>query len=182
MEYDFVKRKEFTGTYGGIPTSCQHFWINGNTINGDVGSTPSTIMTLVVYGTGNPSGNFAFMYLPNLTRFEITATGHTIGGAIGSLPSSLTFFKLTGGGADISYSTHTWGNPTTHVYINGDSAAYSLTSTEVDNLLINLAAATWDVYSGYGSVWLAGNNGARTSASNAAVTTLQGKGVTVTTN
>jgi len=76
-------------------------------------------------------------------------------------------------------ASHTWPNGMQRILIL-PASGYGLTSTQVDNLLIDLAnVSTW---SGVKVVNLAGYNSARTSASNTAVTTLQGKGVTVTTN
>lgn len=54
-----------------------------------------------------------------------------------------------------------------------------LSSTEVDNLLGDLAQADWE---GQKLVFIGGVNSARTSSSDADVSTLQGKGVTVITN
>lgn len=54
-----------------------------------------------------------------------------------------------------------------------------LTSGEVDNLLEDLSVADWV---GIKQVEITGINSARTSASDSFVTTLEGKGVTVTTN
>jgi hypothetical protein len=66
------------------------------------------------------------------------------------------------------------------VYYN-TTTGNGLTSAEVDQWLIDLAAycTTWVSNK---SVWLAGNNAARTSASDAAVTTLTARFVAVTTN
>ena len=54
-----------------------------------------------------------------------------------------------------------------------------LDSTEIDNLLIDLSGTTWTSSK---IITLTGTNAARTAASDAAVSTLEGMGVTVTTN
>ena len=65
-------------------------------------------------------------------------------------------------------------------YFRVNAATNGLSSTEVDNLLIRLAALTWSGSSR--TLLLNGGNAARTSASDAAVATLIANGVSVTTN
>lgn len=61
------------------------------------------------------------------------------------------------------------------------ASGFGLTSDMVDNLLIDLDSSTTS-WTGSKQIDLAGNNAPRTSASDAAVTSLQNKGVTVITN
>ena len=87
------------------------------------------------------------------------------------LVGSNTVSDYTGG--------YNWNNSVNYVYLS-PAAGYGLSSAEVDNVLIDLALETW---SGLGrTCWLAGNNAARTAASDAAVATLIANNVGVTTN
>ena len=79
----------------------------------------------------------------------------------------------------MSYTTKTWVNNQNSIVIVVPSGG--LISAEVDQLLIDASSvATW---TGDKIINLTGaGNQARTSASDAAVATLTGKGVTVSTN
>lgn len=59
------------------------------------------------------------------------------------------------------------------------SPGYGLTSSDVDQLLISLSTATWSTNK---NLYLNGNNGPRTSASDDAVLGLSAKGVHVRVN
>lgn len=83
----------------------------------------------------------------------------------------------------ITYTYPTvFNNPQNYHYLRPKSGG-GLTSDMVDNYLIDLSAKTWAAFSTSTLlIDLRGNNAARTSASNAAVSTLVSKGVTVLTN
>ena len=108
---------------------------------------------------------------------------NTITGDLSSLNglSALYYFQVYGSNTISDYTTSTWTQTSFNHYEVTPAAGSGLSSSEVDQLLIDMdTGITW---SGSGKMlWLAGNNAARTSASDAAVTSLQGKGVTVTTN
>ena len=77
-----------------------------------------------------------------------------------------------------SYTRKTWVPDMRYFYIYSVSPG-GLSSTEVDNLLIDLAATTWKNEK---KIYILGTNALRTSASNTAVATLTSMGVSVTTN
>lgn len=77
-----------------------------------------------------------------------------------------------------SYTSKTWVPGMRYFYLYTVSPG-GLNSTEVDNLLIDLAATTWTVDK---KIYILGTNAARTSASDAAVASLISMGVSVTTN
>jgi len=124
-----------------------------NNITGDISGFPST-MTVIDLDENSLTGNVALIP-PNVRIFSIQGTN--------------TIADYTSG--------RTWVNNMKEVTIK--SATSALSSTEVDNLLINLSVPTW---ASSGKVDLTGGNSPRTSASNSAVSTLISKGVTVLTN
>ena len=130
------------------------------------------------YGFNTVSGDIA--NLPSVMSGFLCSGFNTVSGDIANLPSVMTNFLCYGSNTISDYTAgRTWANNQQRVYL-APTAGYGLSSTEVDNLLIDLAnVAAW---TGDKVVWLAGNNAARTAASDAAVATLQGLGVTVTTN
>jgi len=91
----------------------------------------------------------------------------------------VAYFYCAGSNTIGDYSGRTWAINQRRVY-HVPVAGGGLSSVEIDQLLIDLAAAggTWNADK---QVYLRGTNAARTSASDAAVATLVSKGVTVTT-
>ena len=156
-----------------------YFYCSGsNTVSGDIANLPSVMTVFNCYGFNTVSGDIA--NLPSVMSGFLCSGFNTISGDIANLPSVMTNFLCYGSNTISDYTAgRTWANNQQRVYL-APTAGYGLSSTEVDNLLIDLAnVAAW---TGDKVVWLAGNNAARTAASDAAVATLQGLGVTVTTN
>ena len=112
--------------------------------------------------------------------------------------------RFSGNNIALTGTTYPWVNVTNSIYFNGNNIAithptsltlgkkYNLwylrpaasvfTSVMVDRLLIDLAA-TWTAPTASNPIVdLRGNCGVRTSASDAAVATLRGRGITVSTN
>lgn len=172
---------------------------------GDIGLLPNTIVTFQYYNNYVPSiyGNLSgITSKTSLNKFDISKS--VISGAITDIPSSITSFTLPLGTINITgnitniplgidqfvcnsrlsdyTSGRNWSGSNIIEFICNNETSYGLSSTEVDDLLIDLnATANWDS-SGPKTLTIKGSNGARTAASNSAVTSLQGKGVTVTTN
>ena len=113
--------------------------------------------------------------LPKCVNFTVGGSNKLTGDIFTKLPLVQAF--NIGGNNTITYSTSvTFPSTMQSVQIIGSA----LTSTMVDNLLIDLAKVT--TWTGAKTVTIKGNSGARTSASDAAVATLVGKGVAVSTN
>lgn len=102
-------------------------------------------------------------------------------GSIDGLPTGLTYLDCRGCAVTYSASSGSriWANNMCNIVVNPPSTGI-FTSAMTDSLIIDLSAVT--TWTNEKSIWLAGNCGAHTSASNAAIATLQGKGVTVTVN
>jgi hypothetical protein len=148
-----------------------------NTITGNLSSLPSGLTYFYCTGSNTITGNLSS--LPSgLTTFGCTGS-NTITGNLSSLPAGLTYFVCRGSNTIGDYSGKAWANNQRRVYLV-PVAGGGLSSAEIDQLLIDLAAAggTW---SGEKQVYLRGTNAARTAASDAAVATLVSKGVSVTT-
>ena len=119
--------------------------------------------------------------LPAGLTFISCSSCSLLTGSINSLPAGLTYLNCSG--CSFTYpttsGTRTWVNNMRHIYLSPPSAGI-VTSAMVDALLIDLSAvATWVTEK---LIYAAGNCATHTSASNAAITTIQGKGVTVTVN
>mgnify|MGYP006886064255 FL=1 len=168
-----------SGNVATLPSGLTHFIVAGsNTVSGDVATLPSGLTYLHVIGSNTLSGNVAT--LPSgLTSATVTGS-NTLYGNVTAVPSGLITLYITGLSTLSAYTSRSWPTSMRQVYLAPVSPG-GLSSTAVDQLLIDLAAyvTTWTTEK---VVTLTGANAARTPASATAVTTLQGRGVTVTTN
>jgi hypothetical protein len=199
-----------TGNISNLPTTLVSLNISGsNTLYGNVSGFPYSLSTISIGGNGgNITGNLGDLVRPSFNIFTITTNNSTfsattatipvasttmqikingnISGNVSNLPSSdfpSSVFSIdnSAGTSSVSYTSgvYPWGTVQTN-YIQFKSNT-PLTSTEVDNLIINI-----DSFGG-GVTWISGSNpktlyinGTRTAASNAARASLVTKGVTVT--
>ena len=145
---------------------------------GNLSSLPSVMTYFVCTGSNAITGNLSS--LPSvMTLFSCTGL-NTITGNISSLPSVMTYFLCTGLNTITDYtSPKTWATNYNYFLLR-QAVGSGLSSTEVDNLLIDMSAATWG--SSSRTLDVRGVNAARTSASGAAVATLLSKSVNVLTN
>ncbi len=167
-----------SGALSGLPSRLTYFRCQGsNTISGALSGLPSGLTYFLCTGSNTISG--ALSDLPSdLTTFYCTGS-NTISGALSDLPSGLTYFNCTGSNTISDYTApHTWSNSINYIKLI-QAVGSGLDETEVDNLLIDLASATWA--GGNRRVELPTPNAPRSSASDAAVATLLGKSVTVVT-
>lgn len=133
--------------------ALQSFTASDSTVHGDIANTATSMPILVT------------MSAVNRMRPD------NIYGDIGSTPTPLTSL-ISNTSTLLTYVTRkTWAANMIKVDVR------LLDSTQIDNLLIDLAATTWT-----GSKVLTVREGTRTSSSDAAVSTLEGLGVTVTVN
>lgn len=121
--------------------------------------------------TGNISG------FPNkMTVIDIDE--NELSGNISAIPVNIKTFSLGGSNTISDYtSPRTWAANMKEVEVSPVSGG--LSSSEVDNLLIDLSQTT---FAPAATITLKGVNASRTSASDSAVITLTNKGVTVLTN
>lgn len=190
-----------SGSLGDIPSALVHFQLQGNnTVTGDLSMLKPALYHFWIQGTGAISGNLNA--LPrNLNLFGVINLSNTVTGDLANLPSTLTYFRIQGnhtlygslnslpsgiinfdfvnGAGPFSYTLGKSWNPSMN-YFRFNPGSNGLSSTQMDNLIIDLNNIAWAGTSK--ALKLQGANAARTAASNAAVTSLQGKGVVVTTN
>ena len=156
-------------------TSLTHVVISGlNTLSGSIAALTS-LTFLRVYGSNTLSGSVTALI--SLTVLHVTGF-NTLSGDLNPVVSDLIICTLDPC-AMIDYTAGaTWGNTT--IMIN-PSAGYGYDSTEIDNMLIDMAASVALISK---VITLQGSSAARTAASNAAVLTLEGAGRlnTVVTN
>lgn len=191
-----------SGDIADMPTSCSYFYIIGNnTLTGNISGINSGLYFLLVNGNNTISGDISTIPANNLTTIWLdganTITGdistlpalaslttlvfdgqNTVYGDFANLPANVSYVVINGQSTVSDYTAgRAWAANLRAISINPTSGG--LSSTEVDDLLIELSAQT---FINEKIVSIAGTNAARTAASDAAVTSLQGQGVTVTTN
>ena len=138
---------------------------------------PRTITTIYVDGNNTISG--AVDDLPPNNVFFINLGSNVMSGDFAHIPATVTYFLNIGTSTINEYTAgRVWATGMNRIYLQ-QAAGNGLSATEVDNLLIDLAAATWGGASR--RINLPAPNAARTAASNAAVATLNGQSVTVVT-
>lgn len=183
-----------------LPLTVLNFQ-GSNTIAGNLSSLPSSLLLILVLGSNTITGNLSSLSSMNLLAFQIvgnnTITGNlnglpltlnqlqiggsnTVSGNLSSLSSLLIYINFYGNNTISDYTSgKTWNNNINFFRIT-PVAGGGLSSTEVDNLIIDLNGSAWAGTSR--TLSLIGTNAARTAASNAAVTSLTtNKSVTVTT-
>jgi hypothetical protein len=201
---DVVGFNTLTGGFTGLSASMTRLAISGsNTINGDLADLPASIQQFYILGSNVINGTLASISafanlssftcrgsnvisgaisdLPaSLSLFDITGL-NTVSGDLGDLPLNVQTITLTGNNTVADYTGKSWLKTTYCIYFIPIGVG-GLSSAEVDQLLIDID--TDCTYTGIGNktLYLMGTNAARTAASDAAVLSLQAKGVTVTTN
>jgi hypothetical protein len=149
---------ESTGNVNTLKEGLLSYWNIGlNLTGGQAADFPSTISTVIMGGNS------------------------TLTGDISDVPSigSILFWNVFGNNTVSDYTSGVAFNPGLYLFRHLPTAGNGLSSTEIDNLLIDLANS---ITSPYGTITLNGENGARTSASDGAVLTLESINTTVTTN
>ena len=167
-----------TGSLSDLPSSLVDFYCLGstNTITGPLSGLPSSLVTFYCFGQNTITGSLSD--LPSsLVTFSCLGQ-NAITGSLSGLPSGVIYFNCAGKNTIDTYTTKVWAANLEYIRLIPVSPG-GLDSSEIDQLLIDLAATTW---TGAKVITLAGTNAARTSASDAAVATLTGLNVTVTTN
>ena len=168
-----------TESYGnvlGLPRIMTNFVIEGsNTVTGYFSDLPPLLTYLRIYGDSDCSGAVAD-FPRNLTKIYISGSVVTTGD-LADLPPNVTIY-YAGNKFQASYTAgHVFSSAITTLWIEAQ-AGYGLSSTEIDNLLIDLESSGMSS----GTIYLTGSNAPRTTASDVAVASLVAQGVTVTTN
>jgi hypothetical protein len=169
----------FTGSLANLPAGVNTINItSANTFSGSLSDLPSVISLFSVEGSNTIGGTLS-SFPATLSFFNLRGN-NTITGTLNDIPASCKFFIYQGGGVSGYTSGHVFASDMQD-FIFIPTGINGLTSSQVDDLLIDLAATTWDVEI-WSQVHLASLNEGRTSASDAAVAILEGMGLAVYTN
>ena len=174
-----------TGDITNFPINMTAVRLDGNnTLYGDIINIPSTITSITVEGSNTITGDISSLPI-NMTAF-IIGGNNTVFGNIANLPINIRHYNVRGYNGVVNYTSgRVWSNNMLKVRNTPISPLPGLSSSEVDNLLIDLAlVSTWNTTNVFipAEINIGGVNAARTSASDSAVTTLISKGVLIITN
>ena len=169
-----------------IPSTVKIFAKNGvltyfkstnNNFSFDIANLPSGLTYYYNAGSNTTTGDIA--NLPSDLTYYYNAGSNTTTGDIANLPSDLTYYYNAGSNTVDTYTAgRTWANNMQR-FVHLPAAGYGLSSTDVDNLLIDLANVT--TWTSSKEIDLSGNNAAPGPLGKAAIDTLRNvKGVTVT--
>ncbi len=170
-----------TGDLSDIKASCTSFSCGGTSaLTGNLSSLRSGITMFMCSGSSNTiTGNLSS--LPSTLQYVWILGNNTVTGDLASMPANVVGILLGNTTRVSDYTSgKNWSDALNSFVFNG-ATGYALSASEVDSLIIDLdATSPWA--GSARTLTLQGSHAARTSASNAAVSSLQSKGVTVTTN
>lgn len=180
----YFRIQSITGIGGSFDSLCSgcpelvqiYFLVVGTTMTGTSALTlPSGLLDVTIQGSSGASWSLNLSDFAQCTNIYLNTLGNSNTGAIESLTGAVTAINIVNCGTTINYGGGTvpaWA--TTSITFQA-----GMTTANLDAFL-NAWATT--AGSGTKTINLAGNNQARSSASNAAVTTLNGLGKTIVTN
>jgi hypothetical protein len=175
LTYYRTTNNNFDFNIANLPTGLTYYYNSGsNTTFGDIASLPTGLTDYYNYGNNTTSGDIA--NLPAGLTHYINSGHNTTSGDIANLPTGLTYYYNYGNNQVDTYTAgRVWDNNISRVY-HAPAAGYGLSSTEVDNLLIDLDASGMSS----GTINISGNNAAPGASGEAAIDALRTKGVSVT--
>ncbi|MDD2260704.1 MAG: hypothetical protein PHW20_00420, partial [Clostridia bacterium] len=198
LTYLFLRGSSIAWTYSGaLPVNLTYLYLNGNAIAWTYTGALPVNLTYILLSGDSIAWTYSGALPVNLTRLQLY--GNLIAWTYsGALPMNLTSLYLWGNAIAWTYSGALPVNLTT-LYLNGTSIAWTYASQSykstisyfaylpgvagkwlsatVDQVIADLKTSTMA-----GTVNIAGNNEARTSASDQDLVDLRANGATVTVN
>lgn len=172
--------------------SITDLWLDTNTVSGSMAGL-STLEDLQVYGTNTITGDISSLTVLDSLRLRgnntisgspAAATGlryinvegsNTLAFDLNDLSTDCYYIKITPNRIVTYTQGHDWSSVTNN-FIVEPAVGYGLSSDEVDDIIIDFNSVAFD-----GNIILLGSNAPRTSASDAAVTAIEGRGGAITT-
>ena len=161
-----------------LPVSLKKFRVTGdNTVFGSLARLSRGLVEFVCWGDNIISGDLA--HLPEGLETFTCWGDNIISGDLAKIPDGVAYFKCGGNNVVANYSGKTWTTKPSTFVLKPVSPG-GLSTAEVDQLLIDFDDdLTW---ASGNVINLTGANAARSSASDAAVASIEAEGATVITN
>ena len=135
----------FNTIYGSIinlPTGLINLRLNGNTtVSGRINGLPPNIEVIVIGGTNTVFGEI--QNLPSTATYVDIGGNNTVSGDLTGIPTNIIYFSIGGNNTITTYNNRTWSPNFQTLYIN--SAGSGFDTTEVNQILTDLAATSWAV-------------------------------------
>jgi hypothetical protein len=162
-----------------LPEEINYYWNEGiNETYGDIANLPRFLSLFVNKGLNTITGNVSDLP-PGITEFNIGGL-NTVTGNISDAPT-ITLVNAWICAGENTVSNYTAGvrfNPEIFSFTHLPKAGNGLSSTEVDNILIDLDISGMHI----GSIIMHGSNAPRTSASDVAYANLSSRGIFIYLN
>jgi hypothetical protein len=131
------------GSIVNLPTGLINLRLNGNTtVNGRINILPPNMEVIVINGTNTVFGEI--QDLPSTATYVDIGGDNTVGGDLSLIPSGIVYFSIGGNNIITTYSSsRAWSPNFETLYINSTSSGFD--TTEVDQILTDLAATSWGV-------------------------------------
>jgi len=169
-----------TGDVANLPSGMTFFNLNGNnTISGNVSDLPSNLAIITLRGNNTLTGLIQNYSAP--INVVIIEGNNTISGDLGLIPVKINYLFIGGNNtiSDFTYPSLNGFNNSLSMSLR-ITGSNTLSSAEVDNILIELAATL--TVSTTLTIILQGGAGARTSTSDSAYAYLISKGYNINLN
>ena len=161
-------QNQLTGDIFNMVSTPQYMSIAGNnTVSGNIRNLQPETTQMDFVGQNMVRGNIQVL-ASGVTAAQFQGDSVTTGD-IGLTPANLVVLFMLGQGVPTAYTAKAWINGVQIIYLGS-----GLSNSEIDDLIIDLSAVTW------AGDKILNIRGSRTAASDAAVTSLEAQGVTVT--
>jgi hypothetical protein len=162
-----------------LPEEINYYWNEGiNETYGDVANLPRFLSLFVNKGLNTITGNVSDLP-PGITEFNIGGLNTVTGNISDAVTITLVNAWICAGENTVSnYTAGVRFNPEIFSFTHLPKAGNGLSSTEVDNILIDLDISGMHI----GSIIMYGSNAPRTSASDAAYANLSSRGIFIYLN
>lgn len=171
-------RNEINGNVLDLPDGLEEFFLYGNnTVEGKLADLPDGLTRFYCYGNNRVAGNVED--LPESLVRLYFSVNKGIEGDMVEFPPALVRVDIDGKGTDLSYTGGRAWAENMEFFRFMPEAGYGLDTGEVDNLLKDFSETSW---TGARNIWIAGHNAPRSEASDGAVESLRGDGVSIEVN
>jgi hypothetical protein len=161
-------QNQLTGDIFNMVSTPKYMSIAGNnTVSGNIRNLQPETTQMDFVGQNMLRGNIQVL-ASGVTKAQFQGDSVTTGD-IGLTPANLVVLFMLGQGGPTAYTAKAWINGVQIIYLGS-----GLSNSEIDDLIIDLSAVTW------AGDKILNIRGSRTAASDAAVTSLEAQGVTVT--
>jgi hypothetical protein len=138
------------GDIADLPTGLINLRLSGDTtVSGRTNNLPPNMEVIVINGTNTVFGQI--QDLPSTATYVYIDGDNTVSGDLSLIPTNITYFVIAGDNTITTYSApRAWASNFQTLRI--DSASSGFDTTEVDQILTDLAATSWAKFGNLGII------------------------------